>query len=104
MMAKRHSYSDNLEGKHLGDSIKCQGYGDNPAWTLATVTAPASISDCQDHNGGGQYVSASSWQDCPTGPPLSVFFRAINTVANYEVWKKCDSKKSEQTVAYHKMT
>lgn len=49
--------------------IKKQGYGDNFAWTLARVTAPATISDYQDHNGGGLYVSASSWQDCPTGPP-----------------------------------
>ena len=48
-----------------------QGWGDNPAWTTATVTAPAHISKYQDHNGGGQYVSASSWQDCPTGPPAT---------------------------------
>jgi len=54
---------------YLGDPIKAQGYGDNFAWTQARVTAPASISAYQDHNGGGQYVSASSWQDCPTGPP-----------------------------------
>ena len=59
----------NLDENYLGDPIKAQGYGDNFAWTAAKVTAPACISAYQDHNGGGQYVSASSWQDCPTGPP-----------------------------------
>jgi len=54
---------------YLGDPIKSQGYGDNFAWTAAKVTAPAFLSTYQDHNGGGQYVSASSWQDYPTGPP-----------------------------------
>ena len=46
-----------------------QGWGDNSAWTAATVTAPASTST--KSLAGGLYVSASSWQDCPTGPPAT---------------------------------
>lgn len=57
----------NLDANYLGDPIKAQGYGDNFAWTAAKVTAPASSS--KKSLAGGLYVSASSWQDCPTGPP-----------------------------------
>ena len=52
-------------------TIRSQGYSDNPAWTAAKVTAPATASAYKDHSGAGLYVSASSWQDCPTGPPAT---------------------------------
>jgi len=45
---------------------KRQGYGDNFSWTLCRISMPFTISDfC---TAGGLYVSASSWQDPPTGP------------------------------------
>jgi len=47
-----------------------QGFGANSGWTKTIVSAPATTSTYHDHNGGGQYVSASSWQDPPTGPTI----------------------------------
>ena len=49
-----------------------QGWSkDVKAWDQANIVAPASASKAT--TAGGLYVSASAWQDAPTGPPVSLF-------------------------------
>ena len=53
---------------HKNRERKRQGWeAVEPSWTAANITAPATTS--RKSLAGGLYVSASSWQDAPTGPP-----------------------------------
>ena len=53
-----------------GDTSK-QGWSkDVAAWDEANIVAPATTSKAT--TAGGLYVSASAWQDAPTGPPKTI--------------------------------
>lgn len=69
-MDKRHNdYQRTGDTNHQGSSMKVE------AWDQANIVAPATTSKATTD--GGLYVSASAWQDAPTGPPKSLFDQQI---------------------------
>lgn len=65
-MNKVHNdYQRTGDTNHQGASMKVE------AWDQANIVAPAMQSTAT--TAGGLYVSASAWQDAPTGPPASLF-------------------------------
>ena len=51
-----------------------------PPWKKARITMPATKTSDVRYDSGGLYVSASSWQDCPTGPPYTNFKKSASSL------------------------
>ena len=55
-----------------------------PPWKRARITMPATKTSDVRCASGGLYVSASSWQDCPTGPPYTNFKKSASSLRRWQ--------------------
>lgn len=65
----RNDYQRTGDTSRQGHSMKVE------AWDQANVVAPATLSKVT--TAGGLYVSASAWQDAPTGPPKKLIGKFV---------------------------
>jgi len=64
-----NDYQRTGDTSRQGHSMKVE------AWDQANIVAPATSSKVT--TAGGLYVSASAWQDAPTGPPKKLIGKCI---------------------------
>ena len=96
--------------KLLPDDFKIENQGRRkqgwdsvvPAWTFANIQAPATT--FYSNIGAGLYVSASSWQDAPTGPPSRISQSKIKLANVKFLWREKNLEQMQKAAGWLSLT